>query len=195
MPTQILESVVPSESDRADYDAMHLRRNPCVTTLDTCPLMAEHEVNTDRVRGGGARGDSALACGQAQERGDGRLARRRRLWRRRRWLAGDAAQSRHAARGGWLARERGRHRGGPSRPLPQARQQGAWARRAWAPAHRRRRAGGCASSAPAAARSVLRGTVNRSWPTHACRRRRRKRRWLRRPCQRRLRRRRPARRR
>jgi dynein intermediate chain 2, axonemal len=32
-----------------DYGPDYIKRNPCVTTLDTTPLMSEHEVNTDRV--------------------------------------------------------------------------------------------------------------------------------------------------
>jgi len=33
-----------------EYDAEYFKKNPCVTTLDTTPLLSEHEVNTDRVR-------------------------------------------------------------------------------------------------------------------------------------------------
>lgn len=45
VPTQILESI-PSSNE---YDAEYFKKNPCVTTLDTTPVLSEHEVNTDRV--------------------------------------------------------------------------------------------------------------------------------------------------
>lgn len=45
VPTQIL-STVPSEAPAPDE---YIKRNPCVTTLDTTPLLSEHDVNTDRV--------------------------------------------------------------------------------------------------------------------------------------------------
>lgn len=45
VPTQIL-STVPSEAPAPDE---YFKRNPCVTTLDTTPLLSEHDVNTDRV--------------------------------------------------------------------------------------------------------------------------------------------------
>ncbi len=32
-----------------EYEAEFIKKNPCVTTLDTAPQMSEHEVNTDRV--------------------------------------------------------------------------------------------------------------------------------------------------
>lgn len=32
-----------------EFDVDYIKKNPCVTTLDVTPLMAEHEVNTDRV--------------------------------------------------------------------------------------------------------------------------------------------------
>jgi dynein intermediate chain 2 len=32
-----------------DYGTDYIKRNPCITTLDTTPLMSEHEIHTDRV--------------------------------------------------------------------------------------------------------------------------------------------------
>ncbi len=34
----------------SEYDHEYIVRNPSTTTLDTTPLMSEHDVNTDRVR-------------------------------------------------------------------------------------------------------------------------------------------------
>lgn len=42
---QILESVPPS----TEYDADYIKRNPCISTVDTTVMLAEHECNTDRV--------------------------------------------------------------------------------------------------------------------------------------------------
>lgn len=46
VPAQVLDSI-PSSNE---YDSSYVKCNPCVTTLDTTPIMAEHSANTDRVQ-------------------------------------------------------------------------------------------------------------------------------------------------
>ena len=67
VPTQILSTVV-SEAPAPDE---YFKRNPCVTTLDTTPLMSEHEVNTDRV-------SQAVCAGRRLAHGGSRSAARER---------------------------------------------------------------------------------------------------------------------
>lgn len=45
VPAQILESIASTN----EYDADYVKKNPCITTLDTTPQMAEHDVCTERI--------------------------------------------------------------------------------------------------------------------------------------------------
>lgn len=56
--------LVASFGSTAEFAGDYVRRNPVVTTVDACPPMSEHAVETERVRGWGlAPGGRVGGCG------------------------------------------------------------------------------------------------------------------------------------